>query len=366
MQTYVVDLKSDPVINFRTQKAADALDIDIEKKLKHHLEVKADVTTPFNIGLIVGASGSGKTTLAREIWGEESLRSRLDKSKPVINQLPENMPYNDCAKALSGIGLTSVPCWIRPAGTLSNGQQARAEAVLAMIENDEVSVIDEWTSVVDRTVAKVMSHSIQKYARKTDKCIVLIACHYDVIEWLKPDWIIDCNKQEYLEHRRSVWQRSEKLEFTIKEVDKSTWKYFSKYHYLSESVSRGKSHFFGLFKDDEQVGFGAFTNYVPKRPTDKTFKMHSNRVVIHPDYIGFGLGNLLVEKTAEYLIDKYGYEIMAKFSSVPMYLSRIKNPKWKLIAVDRKMKKAIVYGRLNKGSRSKVKTFTFKYIGKSI
>lgn len=203
MKTYSLKLESPVSNSFRCQKAANALDIDTAKKAIHTFKVKADLETPFDIGLIVGASGSGKTTLAKEIYGKDCFAEYLDLSKPVIEQFPEEYSYEECASLLSGVGLTSVPCWIRPAHTLSNGQKARAEAALAMVADKEVIVIDEWTSVVDRTVAKAMSHCVQKHARRQKKKIVLVSCHYDITDWIQPDWIIDCNKQTY-ENRRDL------------------------------------------------------------------------------------------------------------------------------------------------------------------
>lgn len=202
MKNYSLILESPVSNSFRCQKAANALDIDTEKKSRHTFSVDADIETEFNIGLIVGASGSGKTTLAKEIFGDDCFKEHLKLDMPVIEQFPKELDYDTCARLLGGSGLTSVPCWIRPAYTLSNGQRARAEAAIAMTNTDKVILIDEWTSVVDRTVAKVMSHCIQKHARKENKTIILCACHYDIIEWLNPDWIIDCNKQTY-ENRRT-------------------------------------------------------------------------------------------------------------------------------------------------------------------
>ena len=367
MQAYVVDLKSDPVNSFRCQKAANSLDIDINKKLTHHLEINADIPKDFTVGLIVGASGSGKTTLAKKIYGDDCFKEYLDLSSPVIEQLPKEYEYDECAKLLSGIGLTSVPCWIRPAGTLSNGQRARAEAVLAMCKSDS-PVIDEWTSVVDRTVAKVMSHSIQKYARKNKKQIVLCSCHYDVIPWLDPDWVIDCNKQEFLPRGSlSCYGEREEIKFDIKPCPPKSWSYFSKYHYLSDRLPGGKRHLYGLYCNGEQVGFQCFANYVPRKKGTR-LKMHSNRTVIHPDYVGFGLGVKLVEKAADHLKSIVDCDIYAKFSSIPMYKNRIKNPKWRLVSIDRNLQNKWRLGGLehekkNNFARVKVKTYTFKYTG---
>lgn len=363
MQNFELTLASPVSTSFRATKAANSLDIDVDKKSIHHFQVKADIESPYNIGLIVGASGSGKTTLAKHIWAEKCFEELLQLDKPIIEQFSETMTYDECAEMLCGVGLTSVPCWIRPAYTLSNGQKARAECALQMARKDsDIIVIDEWTSVVDRTVAKVMSYCIQKHARKTGKRIVLLSCHYDVIEWLNPDWVIDANKQSYT-NRRSLWQsyqRIEQLNFQIYETNRSAWKYFSRYHYLSDSYPGGYTRTYGMFVDDNQIGFQCFANYVPHRKGTKMI-LHSNRVVIHPDYCGFGLGLRMTNACSEQLV-KEGYEIYAKFSSVPMYNARKKSDKWKLMDVMRHHK-IIVGGNMKRkdGFRKDVKTWSFKF-----
>ena len=209
LKKYSVRLSSPVSTGFLCQKAANALDIDTKKKSVHNFAVEADIESPYNIGLIVGASGSGKTTLAKKIYGDDCFEEYLDLSKPVIEQFPKEYDYDTCSRLLGGSGLTSVPCWIRPAYTLSNGQRARAEASIAMSKTERV-IIDEWTSVVDRTVAKVMSHCVQKHARREKRSVVLCACHYDIIEWLNPDWIIDCNKQTFQDLRNDASKKKEK------------------------------------------------------------------------------------------------------------------------------------------------------------
>lgn len=363
MQNFVLTLQSPIATSFRATKAANSLDIDQEKKSVHTFRIKADIESSYNVGLIVGASGSGKTTLAKHIWGDAIFVEVLDPSKPVIDQFPEAWSYEDCAKALCGVGLTSVPCWIRPAHTLSNGQRARAECALQMARQDGIIVLDEWTSVVDRTVAKVMSHCVAKHARNTGQKIILLSCHYDVLEWLNPDWVIDCNKQEYVD-RRSLcrdFKRSEHLKFEIRETDKTAWRYFSRYHYLSDSYPGGFTKSYGLFEGDNQIGFQCFANYVPHRKGTKMI-LHSNRVVIHPDYCGFGLGLLMTNECSEHL-SAQGYEIMAKFSSVPMYNARMKSDRWVLNDVMRHHK-IVVGGNMKrkKGFRLNVKTWSFRYL----
>lgn len=366
MQNHVITLESPVSESFRCTKAANSLDIDAKKKSVHRFEVNADIETDFNIALIVGASGSGKTSLARKLWGDGCFTSLLREDTPVIDQFDEGLSYDDCAGFLSGVGLTSVPCWIRPAYTLSNGQKARAEIALQMARADQsIIVIDEWTSVVDRTVAKVMSHCIQKHARRTGKKIVLLSCHYDVIDWVNPDWIIDCNKQSYTDRRelRRHFERDEQIQFDIKRIDRKSWNYFSKYHYLSDRLPGGHIELFGLFHGAEQIGFQCFANYVPHRAGFEPEQMHSNRTVIHPDYAGFGLGMRLIDETSK-IMTHDGYDVRAKYSSTPIYRSMKKNPLWK--QVDQKMQTTITLGAnmiRGTGHRLDVKCYCFKFIG---
>lgn len=363
MQAYELTLKCDVSDSFRCVKAANSLDIDVEKKSEHHFKVSADIDTAYSVGLIVGASGSGKTTFARHVFGEDCFSELLDSTKPIIEQFPESYSYDECAAMLCGVGLTSVPCWIRPAATLSNGQKARAEAALQMAsQSGGVTVIDEWTSVVDRTIAKVMSHCIQKHARRSGRKIVLLSCHYDVIEWLNPDWVIDCNKQEFIDRRLLCreFKRSEQLKFEIRQIDKTSWKYFSRYHYLSAGFPGGHTRYFGLFHGDEQIGFQCFANYVPC-PKGTIMKMHSNRTVIHPDYCGLGLGILLINETSAIMVSQ-GFEVWAKSSSIPIYRARVKSGLWDLVKVERLHKgKSNATMKRKTGFRVDVKTWSFRF-----
>ena len=366
-----IKLQSEVFNNFRCQVAANSLDIDVKKKSIHELKIdNVKLPKEWNIGLVYGASGSGKTTLAKEIFGNDIFQSVINENEPIINQLPKDLTYEECANLLNGIGLNSVPCWIRPVKTLSNGQRARAEAVLLMCQNKEYVFIDEWTSVVDRTVAKAMSVCISKFAKKHNKKIVLLSCHYDILEWLSPDWLINCNKQSFELPKSNdfFFTKREHLEFTIKEVERNTWKYFSKYHYLSELLPGGKIYLYGLFHQENQVGFQCFANYTPHKKGTKII-YHSNRTVIHPDYNGLGLGIKLINETSKLLqkkliAEKIDCRIMAKFSSVPVYKSMIKQKCWKFLGENRLMGKMKTRGNMDRrsGFRDKgVKTFNFEF-----
>tara|TARA_R100000781_G_C4081542_1_gene127921 strand:- start:810 stop:1919 length:1110 start_codon:yes stop_codon:yes gene_type:complete len=359
-----VTLKSEVNKEFRCQVAANSLDIDVEKKSIHNLKIdNIDIPEKWNVGLVYGNSGSGKTTMIKHLFGENIFDVELNEEEPIINQLPKDLSYEECAKLLNGIGLNSVPCWIRPLKTLSNGQKARAEAVYLMTKSDKIVFIDEWTSVVDRTVAKAMSLCLKKYAKRTNKKVVVCSCHFDIIEWLIPDWLIDCNKQQFILPLSETFFFKEraKLKFDVREIDRTSWKYFSKYHYLNENLPAGKIYLYGLFHNNNQIGFQCFANYVPHRK-NTTIIYHSNRTVVHPDYNGLGLGIKLINETSTLLSKKIKCRIMAKFSSVPVYKAMIKQEQWKYLGFKRKMG-IMIAGRIRtKGFREKgVKTYNFEF-----
>lgn len=357
MKSVQVYLKSEIPKTFRTQKAADSVDLDIEKKSEHNLLIEnIDLETPFKIGLIIGPSGSGKSTLAEKLFGEKCFDTILDLSRPVIEQFPKEFTYDQCVEYLNGIGLTQVPCWIRPAHTLSNGQRVRAEAALQMASDREFIVLDEWTSVVDRTIAKVMSHCILKFAKRNNKRVVLCSCHFDIIEWIEPDWVIDCAEQKYTNYRGSLWQRQERLEFTVKPATSAGWKYFSKYHYLSDKLPGGRKYIYGLYDQDRQIGFICFANYSIQNKQ----MYHSNRIVVHPDYCGFGLGGRLNDITSEYVHKTYGLRIRIKFSSLSMLKHLSKNKRWAI--TDQSMN--IYNSKTGRhGQRMNVRSYTFEFMG---
>lgn len=148
----------------------------------------------WNVGLIVGSSGSGKSTILKELGGVKT--PNYDFSKSIISQFPNMLPSDVC-KLFTSVGLSSVPVWLHKPNELSFGEKARLNIAwqIANAEHGKPVLIDEFTSVVNRDVAKAMSHTLQKKIRNMNCQAILASCHYDIIEWLKPDWIYNLNKQ---------------------------------------------------------------------------------------------------------------------------------------------------------------------------
>lgn len=143
----------------------------------------------FNIGVIFGASGSGKSTLLKRFGKEEIIE--WDNKKSIVSHF---ITPDDALDKLGAVGLNSIPTWYKPYNVLSNGEMFRADLARKIKNN---AVIDEFTSVVDRNVAKAASVALSKYVKKNNiKNIVLVSCHEDILEWLEPDWVINTNNGE--------------------------------------------------------------------------------------------------------------------------------------------------------------------------
>ena len=153
----------------------------------------------WQIGLIVGASGSGKTSIGSQIWekGIINLSKGWNPDLPIIEDIAPDSDMNVVTSALSAVGLGDVPAWLRPFKVLSNGEQFRAGLARLICDAPDKVVVDEFTSVVDRQIAKIGASAFAKAWRKNKGIqIVLLSCHYDIIEWLQPDWVYDTRVSE--------------------------------------------------------------------------------------------------------------------------------------------------------------------------
>lgn len=72
----------------------------------------------------------------------------------------------------------------------------RVDIARALAEKDLI-VFDEFTSVVDRKVARTTSIAINKAIKKSNKQFVAISCHFDITEWLQPDWVFNTDTMQF-------------------------------------------------------------------------------------------------------------------------------------------------------------------------
>lgn len=164
-------------------------------------ELRLDECTDWQIGAIVGASGSGKTSVARHVFGHAWQPADLGwrDDVPIIDDFPVEADVDQITRALTAVGLSSAPAWLRPYRVLSTGEQFRAGLARMLVEPArEPLVIDEYTSVVDRTVAKAVSVALERTARGWyGGRVVVVSCHKDFVPWLQPDWLLDLDTGDF-------------------------------------------------------------------------------------------------------------------------------------------------------------------------
>lgn len=183
--------------SFRTKSVIGQFDLQIDTIREHFYGNIAIENRDWKIGCIVGASGSGKSTIAKQIFSENYITKYKYDDRPIIDMMPEHLTVSEITKTFNSVGFATVWSWLKPYHVLSNGEQMRVDLARAILENKELIVFDEFTSVVDRTIAKTASAAISKAIRKTEKKFVAVTCHKDIVDWLEPDWVYDTDQKKF-------------------------------------------------------------------------------------------------------------------------------------------------------------------------
>jgi GNAT superfamily N-acetyltransferase len=212
---------------------------------------------------------------------------------------------------------------VRPFQVLSTGQQFRVTLARLLAECPQLAVMDEYTSVVDRTVAQIGSAALAKTVRSRDQQFVAITCHEDVIDWLQPDWTYNPATNDF-EWR--CLQRRPAITLLIRRVPQTLWSLFAPHHYLTGDLSRSAICFAAfLEKDERPVAFSAwighFTKYGGKR---------EHRTVTLPDFQGVGIGHTLSNFCAS-LWKGLGYRACSTTTHPAFIAARLRSPAWRLV-----------------------------------
>jgi ABC-type lipoprotein export system ATPase subunit len=281
----------------RLSQLSGLFDLSLPTKSETKYEISLPLPENWHVGVIVGPSGSGKTTIANHFWGEK-LNKKLvwSQDKSIIDDFPTSMSIKDICGLLSSIGFSSPPHWVRSFANLSNGEQFRVSIARQIAESgNDLIVIDEFSSVVDRLVAKIASSSVQKAIRRLDKQIILLSCHYDILEWLEPDWIYDTATKEFNSGRLL---RRPRIEIEIAKGNNQAWEHFKDYHYLSNTDH--SKNIYLAFIDDCPVAYCSVSHF----PHPVSSKWRISRLVTHPDWQGVGIGRTLLDYVASTLTGK--------------------------------------------------------------
>jgi len=262
---------------------------------------------PWSIGAVVGPSGSGKTSLGRQIFGAGAFYQpegwRADA--PVVDCIAPDGSFDEVTAALASVGLGDVPAWLRPYAVLSNGERFRADLARIIAEAPAQVVVDEFTSVVDRQIAKIGALAFQKAWRRTKGRAVLLSCHYDVLEWLEPDWVFDTGRREF----QWVRLRRPRFELEIWQTDGSYWPLFEPHHYLKLPRMVAAQYYVGTV-DGEPV------SHLAVSPKLETGGVRACRMVVMPEWQGAGVGLRFLNAVCEHWLrgeGKWGDRVRAVY-----------------------------------------------------
>lgn len=353
-----IELKQSVNVTPRLIQTAGMFDFTLPDESRSSWHIRFELPEKWNIGLIVGASGSGKTTLAKKIFSDFLVeRWEWSEHQSIIDDFPKEMSIKEITELLSSVGFSSPPAWLRPFFALSNGEQFRVFIARTLAERRDIAVVDEFSSIVDRTVAQIGSSAIQKAVRKRDQKFVAISCHFDILSWLEPDWVFNTSTGEFFSGRY-LHQRPN-IEVKIFRVHHSLWQQFRQHHYLNTDLKRGASCF-AAFIHEKPVAFSAWIYFPHPRRSDMKIE---HRTVVLPDYQGIGIGNHLSAVIAS-LWKALGYTSISTTSHPGMIQHRRKSSQWQLTRLGRNS---------SSGKNSSIKrhattrfTASFKYIGKAM
>jgi len=273
----------------------------------------------WNIGVIVGNSGTGKSTIVKEIFGNHFINKQFDEKSIIDNMDSDN--FEEICKIFNQVGFSSPPSWLKPYNVLSNGEKMRVDLAYSLLSKNDIIIFDEFTSVVDRSIAKIGSCCVSKNIKKFNRKFIAVSCHYDILEWLEPDWIFDTNSMEFKETRGLL--RRPKINLEIRKCTRELWRYFKKYHYLNSTIGK-QSQCYCLLCNDNLAGFIGIIHF--PHPHIKNMKKVT-RLVVLPDYQGIGLGKILLEEIGEIYKKNYRFSITTSQPSLISYF--IKSEKWK-------------------------------------
>lgn len=327
-----IRLKSTVVEDEYTKYVQEAFDLSVSSASIVDIPNNLNLSKlgDWNIGVICGASGSGKSTILRHLCGGDLSVVEFDNTKSVISNF-DKMDAKSASKLLSSIGLASVPTWLRPYSSLSNGEKYRAELAKTICEsNSDIIFVDEYTSVVDRNVAMSMSNALQRYIRANNKKIILATCHYDIFEWLRPNWIYDLNKGGVLEEYDYLRPRPS-IELQVFRTTTDTWKMFKKHHYMTEDLHSAAMCF--VFSWNNKIV--GFESLLPLPSGNFSNGWREHRLVVLPDYQGCGIGSRISNFIGG-VLKADGKILFTKTVNPALGEYREKSPNWQATSHNRK------------------------------
>lgn len=339
MPTFDYDVTSAVTRSTRARQLEGSFDVPPRdtQRLRWHVELPIE-TRPWQVGLITGPSGCGKSTLLRRAFGD--VPDLAWGTTGVVDDFAPTAKIADITAACSAVGFNTIPAWLRPYSVLSTGERFRVELARRLLDSspDAPILLDEFTSVVDRQVARIGSDAVQRWVRKNDRQLVVATCHPDVEDWLNPDWVcepiashLDGGITPSTFYWRSL-QRRPPVEVEITGATYAAWRLFAPYHYLTAQLNHSARCYMLWASIEGEMRPAVFAGLLhrPHRAPRDGAVWGISRVVTLPDWQGLGL--------AFVLMDTLGAAYRAVGNQVHMYpahpsliRSFDRSPRWKLV-----------------------------------
>lgn len=346
--------------SFRVAQIAGMFDVPLSQKSTETFRIDMPpLDEDWQIGLIVGPSGSGKSTVAKKLFGDHLYScGNWGSAKAIVDCFGDGS-IKEITHLLTNVGFSSPPSWVKPYSVLSNGERFRCDLAKALFETMKTEtktiVFDEFTSVVDRNVAKIGSAAISKGIKsgKTPCRFIAVTCHYDVTDWLEPDWILDMATGNVTRRRL----RRPEIKLEIYRTEREIWKVFARHHYLNGSLASGVRCYVALWKN-VPVAFCAVISLMGFKG-----RWRISRIVTLPDYQGVGIGSAFLNGIAElYREQNERISITASHPSIISHCKR--SPNWQAVNVMKTGSNAKTgrFGKTYKGSSGRA-VVSFEYVG---
>ncbi|MCA9268652.1 MAG: hypothetical protein KDA41_09285 [Planctomycetales bacterium] len=282
--------------SFRVQQVAGMFDLPQTKTLRETFRAELpSLDESWRIGAIVGPSGSGKSTLARAAYAQHFYAPRAWQRDAAIVDGFGELPIETITRTLTAVGFGSPPSWLKPFHVLSTGEQFRCELARALLDAGDAQpnacvVFDEFTSVVDRTVAQIASAAITRsiHAGHLATRFVAVSCHRDILPWLEADWVFDTATGKLTRGRL----RRPCIELDLRLARHAAWPAFARHHYLSGSLSRAATVYLATWRGQPVALCAVVAMY------GHAGRRRIHRLVTLPDFQGVGVGSRLLDATA--------------------------------------------------------------------
>lgn len=272
------------------------------------MDLPLDLDGDWQIGAVVGPSGTGKSSIGRTLWDGAAWYDAGEgwpAGVPVVDAIAPGGSLDDVTSALAQAGLGDVPVWLRPYEVLSTGQRFRADLARVLAEAPDRIVFDEFTSVVDRQIAQVGAGAFGKAWRRTGGKAVLLSCHYDILDWLEPDWVIDTASHTFQTNADREGERRWKRPRITVEVRLGgwdLWPFFKQHHYLDLPPMVGGKCYVGFVDDEPVCHLGVATKNVNVRVNGRVqsgVEARASRLVVLPEWQGAGVGTRFLNHVAD-------------------------------------------------------------------